>query len=88
MITGNHYRIERGVFSMQASHGAVEHVLCITRGMLAIEDVTRDQQRINLSLSDNLDEGVKRALLLICAAVTTHGLAQVPVGSVKNSQAS
>ena len=71
---------------MKPGHRAVEHVLCITRRMLAVEDVARDQQRIYLALSDNFYECVESALLLIRAAVAADRLPQVPVGSMKDAQ--
>jgi len=66
----------------QATQSPIKELLCLAGWILAIEDISRDDQHIDLLVDHNLNELIKNRDVLIFAAIATKRVSNVPIGGV------
>lgn len=84
MVTGNDDDVEVSQIPAHSGKEFKKHLLGSRRRISAVEDVARDQQRIDLFGEQCVGQPGKKAIVLMDAVIAMHHLSKVPVGGMEN----
>lgn len=82
MIASDNHNLQMRVTPVRFPQKPVETALGGCRRIGYIEDISRNQQDIGLSLRQGIGQPRKKCLMLLITVITEKGLPQVPVGSM------
>lgn len=87
MVSTNRYHIQMRETLMQMGQKAIEHLPTPRPGVGGIEQITRDQQGINLPLGNQVAEPVEKTEMFMGTVVPMQMMAKMPVGGMQDFHA-
>jgi hypothetical protein len=70
---------------MQSLNGFIEQSLCFAGWVLAIENISRHEQRVDFSLGNDSDQLVEYAGMLVLARISAQSLPYMPICGMQHA---